>query len=161
MLLLICCWLFRYFIMHTRAVCHITLGGIASFVQLKGKNHGDKQTSSCSLGIIFLPSILAVAVWQGEARSPFWGHARSIVDLYTMMDLSHVQLLIARWMQITCCWWGYRQRISSIFRFVGHWNLTPYVETYIVASIFFESNCALHFDDAHALWFTKCVIIWI
>jgi len=123
--------------MHTRAVCHITLGGIASFVQLKGKNHGDKQTSSCSLGIIFLPSILAVAVWQGEGRSPFWGHARSIVDLYTMVDLSHVQLLIARWMQITCCWWGYRQRISSIFRFVGHWgNLTPYVETYIVASIF-------------------------
>jgi hypothetical protein len=45
---------------------------------------------------------------ERQAASPFSsGHDRSAADLYIAVDLSHVQLLIARWIHIASCWWWY------------------------------------------------------
>jgi hypothetical protein len=79
------CRLFKYCITHATAVWE----AMASSVQLKGKNHGYKQASSCPLGIIFPSRHRSCWTRRGEKCPFFWfsWHARSTADSYTVVDL--------------------------------------------------------------------------
>lgn len=133
------CRLFKYCIAHAPAVWE----AIASSVQLKGKNHGYKQASSCPLGTIFPSRHRSCLTRRGE-KCPFSGFhdtpeaqliRTGVVDLRAMcrswlLDGCADRLLTARR--------GYQQRILQRIQTCRALRKPDtYVETYQIFFLMF------------------------